>query len=318
MERKIAVLGGGSLGLLLAYRLREAGMRCEIWTRTAEQADRLNSEGVTLRSALGEPENRSPAKALAWEVAAAGSPADVVLLTVKQTALTARFLDGLADAVSEGGTVVAFQNGIGHAARLRKALPGRSVVVAVTTEGALRENGTTVRHTGRGLIKLAGEAGTEAGAAGPADVERLLGQAGFSVFLSNDLEETVLLKLLVNAAINPLTAVLRVANGGLTETSDRLGLMRALFEETHGILKARGFGVAEEECWQEILRVCEATGANRSSMLQDVLAGRPTEIDAINGEIVRMAEGLGLAAPWNRAATAFVKAAERPITPEER
>jgi len=313
MNRKTAVLGGGSLGLLLAFKLIAAGLPCVLWTRTREQADRLNRDGLILQNAEGETAGRVTVESRAWDGEGTDG-AELVLLAVKQTALEPAFLERLARAVPLNGTVVPFQNGIGHVAKLRAALPGRSVVAAVTTEGALRIDETTVRHTGRGEIRIGGDGEPESAP----EVARLLKEAGFSAFLSNDWEESILRKLLVNAAINPLTAILRIANGGLAESSERLALTKALFEETYGILRDCGLGLPEAEGWNEILRVCRATSGNRSSMLQDVLAGRPTEIDAINGEIVRMAERLGRDAPWNRAVTALVKAIGNSINVEKR
>jgi 2-dehydropantoate 2-reductase len=135
----------------------------------------------------------------------------------------------------------------------------------------------------------------------------MLKAAGFSVFLSKELDIEVKRKLLINAVINPLTAILRIPNGGLTETPERMELTRALFDETFSILSEYGVD-GQEASWDTFLRVCAATRDNHSSMLQDAVMGKPTEIDSINGEIVRLAARLGRDAPWNRAVTALVKA----------
>lgn len=118
----------------------------------------------------------------------------------------------------------------------------------------------------------------------------------------------MLRKLLINAVINPLTAILRVPNGAVVKSPDRLELARTLFRETHEVLGAYGLEGEAADLWNAIVRVSEATAGNRSSMLQDVEAGRETEVDAINGMIVRMAVEKGLEAPWNHMATALVKA----------
>ncbi|MFB9280010.1 ketopantoate reductase family protein [Cohnella cellulosilytica] len=303
MDEKAAVLGGGSLGLLLAGKLRAAGRDCVVWTRTREQADKLNEEDLLLTEAEGAPERRSTVSAVAWDEAPPFS--GIVLLTVKQTALEERFLRRLAELVPPGGTVVPFQNGIGHVEALREALPGRDVVVALTTEGALRTGMNRVRHTGRGDIRLGDD-----GLARPERleaVERMLKQAGFSVFLSKMLDNDMKRKLLINAVINPITAILRIPNGAILESPERLALAESLFRETYGVLAAYGLE-GEAELWDAIARVCEATAGNRSSMLQDIDAGRTTEIDSINGMIARMAAAKNLDAPWNRMATALVKA----------
>jgi len=291
------IVGGGSLGLLLAGKLAAAGFEATVVTRSAEQASSLSAAGITIEDAVtGAPSVTTAVRATSWEDAPAAD--GLVLLTVKQTALTPEFLDRLAAFVPVGSEVALFQNGIGHADKLRAALPNRHIVPAVTTEGALRIGPTTVRHTGRGDTRVA-VSGL---------LERSLVQAGFSVILSNKLEDDIMRKLLINAVINPLTALLRTRNGQLPASQERLGLMRTLFDETFEIVQACGFAEEREAMWQSVLAVCENTKHNESSMLQDVLAGRETEIEAINGSVCRLAAEQGRKAPWNEAVTALVKA----------
>ncbi|MFD0672026.1 2-dehydropantoate 2-reductase [Cohnella sp. GCM10027633] len=316
------IIGGGSLGLLLAGRLAEAGYDVVVVTRTAEQAELLSINGVTIEEGTMEGQGALtvPVRAVAMGDAAAetGGP---VLLAVKQTALTDTFLADLASIIPIGGIAALFQNGVGHPERLAEALPGRMLLQAVTTEGALRVCPATVRHTGKGDIRI-GEWGLSHDEASGLDgvnsredaltmrnlLIRSLKDAGFNAILSNKLEEAVWRKLLINAVINPLTALLRVRNGELTATQDRLALMRALFDETHEILRAQGLTEHSEAMWLAVLAVCDKTKGNESSMLQDVKAGRETEIDAINGAIGRMAAGQGRQAPWNESVAALVKA----------
>ncbi|WP_027088335.1 ketopantoate reductase family protein [Cohnella panacarvi] len=291
------IVGGGSLGLLLAGKLAAAGSEVTVVTRSSEQARKLSEDGITIEDvATGAPNVTAKVRAASWE----GAPvADgLTILTVKQTALTPEFVVRLAAIVPSGGEVALFQNGIGHAEKLRAALPDRKIMLAVTTEGAKRDGPTTVRHTGRGDTRI-GESGL---------LERSLVQAGFSVILSNKLESDVMRKLLVNAVINPLTALLRIRNGQLPTSRERLELMRSLFDETFEIVQARGFAEERETMWQAVLAVCENTKHNESSMLQDVAAGRETEIEAINGSVCRLAAEQGRKVPWNEAVTALVKA----------
>lgn len=201
--------------------------------------------------------------------------------------------------------MVLFQNGIGHRELLKEALPDRQLVTAITTEGALRVDETTVRHTGIGEIRIGEEEQLDKRLL--TFIERMLKQAGFSVFLSKQLEDAILRKLLVNAVINPLTAILRIRNGELIETTFRMDVMKSLFRETFDILSAYGL-TDEPALWDTVVRVCSATRLNESSMLQDVIARKPTEVDFINGAICRMAAEQGKEAPWNTAVTALVKA----------
>lgn len=310
----IQIIGGGAIGLLLAGRLAAAGTRVCVRTRTRAQADALAADGVTVQSALGEAQIRARVDAVSLEDSWAAPPGDM-LLAVKQTVLTSDFLERLAASTPPGTSLTAFCNGIGHTDLLARRLPDRRIYAAVTTEASLRIDATTVRHTGRGDIRLGRaplfESHDDALAAGEereaARVAALLNQAGFSASLSNDMAERMLRKLLNNAVINPLTALLRVPNGALVRTPERRSLMRALFDETLSVLEAGGLR-RDERMWMDLLDLCERTAANRSSMLQDVLAGRPTEIRAINGAVARMAARLGVAAPYNESLASLIAA----------
>ncbi|MBB6695426.1 2-dehydropantoate 2-reductase [Cohnella xylanilytica] len=344
----IAVMGGGSLGLLLAGRLGAAGTPVELWTRSEEQAERLRREGVAVLEAEGgaagagsgsgdDASDRAGASELAVRAkptAAAAAPVAAmpfgrggaprratVLLAVKQTALTDELLEALSRILAPGSALVCFCNGVGHVERLAEALPGIGLAAAVTTEGALRTDGRTVVHTGKGVTWLGPAPRFDAipvrDAAMPSpdamrDIENRLQQAGFTVSLSNNMAERMLRKLLINAVVNPLTALLRVRNGELAATPERLALMRELHGETADILRRCGLPREEElpdgELWDELLDVCARTAANRSSMLQDAMAGRPNEIDAINGAVVRIAKRLGTPAPWNEKIAALARA----------
>lgn len=308
------IIGGGAIGLLLAGRLAASGIRVCVRTRTRAQAEALASGGVTVLSALGSADVRARVDAAALDDAAA-VPAGDALLAVKQTALTPDFMDRLDAALPPGASITAFCNGIGHTDLLAACLPGRRLYAAVTTEASLRIDATTVRHTGRGEIRLGcaplferdGAAFASGEESEAARVAAMLKQAGFSATLSNDMAERMLRKLLSNAVVNPLTALLRVPNGALVRTPERTALMRSLFEETLTVLEACGLP-RDARLWDELLELCARTAANRSSMLQDVLAGRPTEIGAINGAVVRLAARHGADAPYNESLVALVSA----------
>ncbi|CAM3729021.1 2-dehydropantoate 2-reductase [Cohnella lubricantis] len=319
-ETKIAVAGGGSLGLLLAGKLNAAGCPAELWTRTEDQARIIERDGITVIDGAGGADATTvnaamtaAVKAVPLEKAAAPS-GTAVLLAMKQTALTPSFVARLKHMLPEEHAIVAFCNGIGHFDKLQAGLPSAELAAAVTTEAARRSGPAEVAHTGKGQIWL-GQAPLFAAipptyAKSPDHdrmqyIESRLIQAGFTVSMSNNMTERMLRKLLINAVINPLTALLRIRNGELTSTPERLSLMRQLYDETAGIL--REYGLKDGSHWDELLHVCARTASNHSSMLQDILAGRKTEIDAINGAVVSLAANLGRQAPWNDKITRMVK-----------
>ncbi|WP_165279873.1 ketopantoate reductase family protein [Paenibacillus protaetiae] len=318
------VIGGGSIGLLFAAKLALSGQKVNVWTRTERQAGEINSSGLTLIGESGPTASNIrvasyPVRISGRDGVSSGEPR-MALLTVKQAAITEELILFLGELLSHPGSVIiCLQNGIGHLEKLEASLPHAEVLAAVTTEGARRINGCSVQHTGRGELWF--------GKAAPHGAENetgkgenvgmrpdnrhilfldILNAAGFRSFLSNDMNNRIFQKLLINAVINPLTAIYDVRNGELPEHPLRLRLMEALYEETAALLMASGWK-PQGDGWQNIMGVCRATAANVSSMLSDVRAGRPTEIEWINGGIVRLAERLGSKAPLNEALLAIVK-----------
>ncbi|CAM4144830.1 ketopantoate reductase family protein [Paenibacillus alkaliterrae] len=320
----IDVVGGGAIGLLFGGRLASAGAKVTVWTRSEEQAAKIRDEGIRLL-ASGGSEQLVPAGSMWIELAAAAretetdrqnSPFRVILLTVKQTDLNERLLFRLAELAAYGGqertAIVCLQNGIGHMERIKSRLPSAALFTAVTTEGAKRLDARSVQHTGKGQLWLGKWNGNERNQDDTLEnlqkmLVSLLESAGFTSFLSNDMENRIFNKLLINAVINPLTAMYDVTNGELPNHPLREALMRALHTETEQVLRAAGMTLTIDG-WQLIIDVCKQTSGNVSSMLNDVRSGRATEIDAINGEIVRIADSNHLSAPLNKAITVLVQA----------
>ena len=137
-------------------------------------------------------------------------------------------------------------------------------------------------------------------------VAELLVGAGFSARVVADIVPVRLAKLLVNAAINPLAALFRVSNGELLSAPHRV-LLDALIAEAWPVLHAHGLALDEATAHARVHAVATATAANRASMLQDVLAGRPTEIEAITGALLGLADGVGIDVPNHRAVHTLVK-----------
>ena len=236
-----------------------------------------------------------------------------ILLAVKQTAIGGSLFELLRHLAAPQTPVICLQNGIGHMEKLSGALPDIPFFQAVTTEGALRTGPAEVRHTGAGELWIARRPASAVQEPSAGILDNLkraaedLGRASVAVHFSDETETMAMRKLLVNAVINPLTAICGVRNGELPAHPSRLGLMRALYEETKAVLEAARGRTFEEDMWALVLRVCEATAGNESSMLADVKANRRTEVRWINGGVCGMAAGLNLAAPLNEAMVTLVE-----------
>ena len=142
------------------------------------------------------------------------------------------------------------------------------------------------------------------------EVSALLNQSGIETRITDDVNGTIWGKLLVNAAINPLTALTRITNGEITECSELVDVQRRVVGEVCAVAKKKKVTIHFPDPAAKVKEVCIATASNQSSMLQDILNGKRTEIDYINGAIVAEGTACGVSTPYNQILTRLVKALE--------
>jgi 2-dehydropantoate 2-reductase len=312
---KIGIIGAGAMGSLLGFYLCE---RAEVWLLDPwrEHVAAINAGGLR-RELNGAEETRRPRATT--DPAAIGA-CDVVLVLVKaqQTAWAttqARLLlsdqrpmtnDQTTSSLVGGrwSVVVTLQNGVGNRELLAEALGADRVGQGVTALGATLLGPGRVRHAGHGPTVF----GTAPDRAGMAALADLFGACGLPAELADDLDALVWGKLVVNVGINALTALLRVPNGALADSPSARELLAEAVAEAVAVAAARGTRLPYDDPLAHVLAVAQATGANRSSMLQDVLRGSPTEIATINGAVVREGQRLGVPTPVNRVLAALVGA----------
>lgn len=308
------------MGSLLGFYLSAAA---DVWLLDSWQAqvDAINATGLR-RELDGIVELRHPRAAS--DPAAIGA-CDVVLVLVKahQTHWAAEQARRLlkpaagqteqatreqADAdrplCSPGTLVVTLQNGVGNREALASVLGSARVGQGVTALGATLLAPGQVRHAGQGATVFARAPDPAAMAA----LAALFNACGLPAELSDDLDALVWSKVVVNAGINALTALLRVPNRALATVPQARALLEQAVAEAAAVAQAHGVALQTDEAQARVLAVAEATGANRSSMLQDVLRGSPSEIATINGAVVREGQRLGIPTPVNALLTALVAA----------
>jgi 2-dehydropantoate 2-reductase len=290
---KIQVFGAGSLGTLVGAILSRAGVETHLIGRgrvVRAFDDGIRVEGV--EEFLARP-----------SLSTEPIEADITLVTVKSYD-TEDAADALAPTVGEDDTVVSLQNGMGNEEVLDEALEA-TVLGGTATYGAnLRldpeDNDANVEYTGRGEVVVGDYTG---GASREAEhVADTL--EGLDAHATDSMDTALWEKLAVNCAINPVTALTRLTNGGAAEGASEV--MREAARETAEV--ARENGVRIEDAPDRAIEVARATAKNESSTLQDVRAGRRTEIDALNGYVVEKAEEVPT--PTNRALANLVRAAE--------
>jgi 2-dehydropantoate 2-reductase len=300
------VLGAGAMGCLWASSLASCGNAVRLLLREPLAQARL----LDIRLNALDGSRREV------QVCADGSgdesPIGKLLACTKAPALLPA-LEQIAHRIAPGATVVLLQNGMGFHEAVATLLPQARVFCALTTEGAFLEGAFSVRHAGRGETLLGAWCAADAAAASAVASE--LGGSGLRVRLAENIHQALWKKLAVNCAINPLTALHGCANGELLTQPALRCEFDAVCAELAVILAGLGHADIAPGIAEEAARVARATAANRSSMRQDLEAGRETEIAFITGFLCERAREAGLPCPLNEALFAAVRAREQPAVP---
>ncbi len=297
---KAGIVGGGAVGSLFASFFNAAGRAYSVYEKDVRAARAL-AEGLTVRMPSDDRVFRSEASG-APDIL---SSCDVVFLFVKSYS-TGEAMDDIAPFLRGGAVVVSLQNGIGNRETVERLVPPERVVSGSVTIGATRVDERTVVYGGSGSVVIGGP---NAGAV--ESVRALLESANVPVETHGLPDEVIWRKAVINAAINPLGALLGVPNGRLLELPDALIVQESVIKECVPVAAAKGIALDAVEMMEATREVCRKTAANLCSMLQDLRAGRRTEIDSINGAFARLAREAGVAAPYNELLARLVRAKER-------
>ena len=283
--------------------------RVLLYGRPSAHLDAIRSHGLKLTELDGRTVT-VPVEASSDPAEVAGS--DLVVVLVKAWA-SGEAVAPLAPYLTRDAIVLTLQNGLGNAAMLRAALlhdgVRPQVWLGVTTQAAMRTAPGEVVHTGDGLTAI-GRRTTEVNAR-LRDLAIVLSDAGWQTVAVEDIHRWVWRKLAINAAINPLTALASVPNGAISAEPGLREAARMITTEVVDVARARGVSLNLEQVIAAVEEVARATGVNHSSMLVDLEQGMRTEIDAINGAVVRDARRHGIRVPANELVTALVRARER-------
>lgn len=297
MPEPVLIVGTGALANLFAARLAAIGVDVTMLGTWREGLAALRQHGVT----LVQPDGRQTA----YPVTATNSPAECqgakYALVLVKSWQTERAATQLAECLAVDGVALTLQNGLGNRETLAAALGEERVALGTTTTGATLLSSGRVRPGGEGTVSIGRHPKLK-------PLCDLLEEAGFNLDILEDVDSIIWGKLVINAAINPVTAMLQVPNGELLTRSTARELSAALANEVAAVAAAQDITLAFPDPVAAAENVAERTAANNSSMLQDVQRGAPTEIDAICGAVVKYGNKLGVATPANQTLWRLVSA----------
>ncbi len=295
---KITVIGSGAMGCLFGGMLAEAGVDVHLLDIWKEHVDVLNNKGLTIIS----PGRQRRVPVRAYIDPDKINNTDLALVFVKhgqteKAAQTARQLIG------RNGVVLTLQNGMGNAEILAKTIGRGRVICGTTAQGAMLLGAGKIQHSGTGKTIL----GMWDTTSHPLleHVASVLCRAEIATTTVEDIKPVLWSKLFANVGINAITALTEIRNGELLDLVETQALVKDVVNEAIDVATALQIPVTEDAL-ENVFAIARATGPNRSSMGQDVDAARPTEINAINGYILRKAEETGIKTPINRALTTLI------------
>ncbi len=295
----IAVIGAGAMGSLFGALLWESGHRVHLISRDEAHIEAIQKSGLAIERPGASRTLTIPASVNAERV----PEADICLVFVKSPDTP----DAAADAArlaGRTGAVLTLQNGLGNADILAGTVGEGRIIAGTTAHGATLTAPGKIRHAGVGPTVVGMWSGPDpAPARQTADI---LNGAGIETAVADDIRTVIWNKLLINVGINAITALTGINNGGILDLEETRRLSRTAVKEAMAVAHAQGISV-NPDAVDAVFRVAEATRGNRSSMGQDVDYRRPTEIDAINGAVVDLAETLNMPAPVNQTLTTLVK-----------
>lgn len=295
----LLLVGTGAMASLFAARLAAAGVPVVMLGTWKEAIQALKEKGITLIEQNGQ-EKRYPVQVTDDPSSLPRIRHALVLVKSWQTERAARQLERCLD---PEGVALTLQNGMGNYETLSAVLGAERSALGTTTAGAHLLAPGHVRSGGEGNISIGDHERLE-------PVAELIRSAGLNVDTVPDPSVLLWGKLVINAAINPLTALLRIRNGEILDLPTARTLLASAAREAAAVAAESGVLLPYPDPVEAALSVARRTSSNQSSMLQDIIRCAPTEIDAINGAIVKLGEQFSVPTPVNHTLWLLVKALE--------
>lgn len=298
---KIAIIGAGAMGSLYGAKLSVNPDNdvhlLDIWK---EHIDAINANGLQMeegghlllyRNLRGHTSARTV------------GDCDLALVFVKSTQ-TRKAIEAHAAVFGPDTVALTLQNGLGNIEQISSVIGPERIIAGTTAHGATMLSAGKIRHAGAGKTVIGELDGSESGR-----IKRtaaLLEKAGMETAVSGKISGLLWDKLLANVGINALTGITKLHNGELLHYPEIETLLEKAVSEGVAVAKAKGIVLGFDDPVAHTKDLCRATASNKSSMLQDILNGRETEIDMMNGAIVREGKAAGIETPINLALTNMI------------
>ena len=300
---KIVIVGPGAMGCLLAAFLSKTKEDIWIFDYNKERATKIAQGGISLTGISGEWQVKAKATSEIKDIGIA----DLLIICVKSYDTKAAVTQAKA-LIGASTSVLTLQNGLGNIEIISEIIGAEKVIGGVTNLGATLLDIGKARHAGKGetiIGRIDGKITAEM-----RSIREIFNKVGLEMRISKDIKALLWSKLIINAGINALTALTRLNNGKLTEFEGTRRIMREAVTEAIRIAKRKRIKLIYDDPLAKVEAVAEATAGNVSSMLQDVLRKKRTEIDFINGVIVRLGQESGIPVPTNAMLVDLVKTIE--------
>jgi len=272
--------------------------------KNKERAHKINEQGIIVEGVSGNWHAYPKVSAEAEQIK---EKVDLIIIAVKSYD-THSACASIKPLLSEGTVVLTLQNGMGNIETIGELIGQERVIAGVTNHGVTLLGPGHIRHAGKGETVI-GRIDSRM----PVELRQIrdvFNQAGILTKISRDIKGLLWSKLIINVGINALSAITRLPNGKLIEFEGTRRILREAVTEAIRIAKRKKIKLIYDDPLAKVEAVCEATANNISSMLQDVLNKKRTEIDAINGVIVRLGQELGIETRVNSVLLDLIKTIE--------
>jgi len=302
---RIVIVGAGALGGFIGACLKKAGEDVTLIANNPARIRLINKDGLY----LAEGEKGESCIRIKLVSSCEGAPADLIFLAVKSYQ-TREALRSVTSLISDKTHVLSLQNGLGNVEIMAEEVSPDQVSCGITYHSVQDVGANRLRYrTGIKPIQVAPY--NEQGRPGLEKVVAAFSSAGLKMEIVPNVDVAIWQKLLHNAVINPVSAVTGRTCREMLEDGELQNFMRALCYEIVEVMKARGLEIIHpEDPYLPVINSQKALGKNRPSMWQDLVRGRRTEVDSINGAVILEAEKYGLSAPLNWGLVRFIHSRE--------